>query len=119
MVTFLMDGAMGFDAGASAALSQTILSIYFGERTVRSQAREALERLAADSGRDRRPAGRGSTTRGSTKGLTRLSLLTRGRRARNAGCRRGALSDQIATLAASDIEPRSANQRQDDVGSTW
>ena len=39
-------------AGASAALSQTILESYFGERTVRSlatQAREALERLAADS----------------------------------------------------------------------
>lgn len=39
-------------AGASAALSQTILESYFGERTVRAlatQAREALERLAADS----------------------------------------------------------------------
>ena len=39
-------------AGASAALSQTILESYFGERTVRSlaaQAREALESLAAHS----------------------------------------------------------------------
>ena len=39
-------------AGASAALSQTILESYFGERTVRAlaaQAREALESLAADS----------------------------------------------------------------------
>ena len=39
-------------AGASAALSQTILESYFGERTVRSltvQAREALESLAASS----------------------------------------------------------------------
>ena len=39
-------------AGASAALSQTILEAYFGERTVRSlaeQAREALERLAGES----------------------------------------------------------------------
>ena len=39
-------------AGASAALSQTILESYFGERTVRSltkQARQALERLAASS----------------------------------------------------------------------
>ena len=39
-------------AGASAALSQTILEAYFGERTVRSlaeQARAALERLAAES----------------------------------------------------------------------
>lgn len=37
-------------AGASAALSQTVLEAYFGERTVRSlaeQARDALERLAA------------------------------------------------------------------------
>lgn len=39
-------------AGASAALSQTVLEAYFGERTVRSmaeQARDALERLAAAS----------------------------------------------------------------------
>lgn len=39
-------------AGASAALSQTILEAYFGERTVRSlaeQARAALERLAGES----------------------------------------------------------------------
>lgn len=39
-------------AGASAALSQTILEAVFGERTVRSlaqQAREALNRLAAES----------------------------------------------------------------------
>lgn len=39
-------------AGASAALSQTVLESYFGERTVRSlaqQARDALERLAATS----------------------------------------------------------------------
>lgn len=39
-------------AGASAALSQTVLESYFGERTVRSlaeQARDALERLAAAS----------------------------------------------------------------------
>ena len=39
-------------AGASAALSQTVLVAYFGERTVRSlaeQARDALERLAAAS----------------------------------------------------------------------
>lgn len=39
-------------AGASVALSQTILESYFGERTVRSltvQAREALESLAASS----------------------------------------------------------------------
>lgn len=39
-------------AGASAALSQTILEAVFGERTVRSlaqQAREALYRLAAES----------------------------------------------------------------------
>ena len=39
-------------AGASAALSQTVLEAYFGERTVRSlaeQARVALERLAAAS----------------------------------------------------------------------
>ena len=39
-------------AGASAALSQTILESYFGERTVRAlaaQAREALESLAAHS----------------------------------------------------------------------
>ena len=39
-------------AGASAALSQTILESYFGERTVRSltkQARQALEHLAASS----------------------------------------------------------------------
>ena len=42
-------------AGASAALSQTILESYFGERTVRSlaqQARESLERLANSSVRD-------------------------------------------------------------------
>lgn len=42
-------------AGASAALSQTILESYFGERTVRSlaqQARESLERLADSSVRD-------------------------------------------------------------------
>ncbi|MBF1231072.1 MAG: GTPase domain-containing protein [Isoptericola variabilis] len=39
-------------AGASAALSQTVLEAYFGERTVRSlaeQARDALERLVAAS----------------------------------------------------------------------
>ena len=39
-------------AGASAALSQTVLESYFGERTVRSlaqQAREALERVATES----------------------------------------------------------------------
>lgn len=39
-------------AGASAALSQTVLESYFGERTVRSlaaQARDALERLALTS----------------------------------------------------------------------
>lgn len=39
-------------AGASVALSQTVLEAYFGERTVRSmaeQARDALERLAAAS----------------------------------------------------------------------
>ena len=39
-------------AGASAALSQTVLEAYFGERTVRSlaeQARAALERLAGES----------------------------------------------------------------------
>ena len=39
-------------AGASPALSQTVLEAYFGERTVRSlaeQARDALERLAAAS----------------------------------------------------------------------
>ena len=39
-------------AGASAALSQTVLESFFGERTVRSlaqQARDALERLAVSS----------------------------------------------------------------------
>lgn len=39
-------------AGASAAMSQTVLESYFGERTVRSlaaQARDALERLALTS----------------------------------------------------------------------
>ena len=52
VAAFTMTGVEVGIAGASAALSQTILEAVFGERTVRSlaqQAREALNRLAAES----------------------------------------------------------------------